>query len=288
MVKKSFFIITTLLLAVILISACGRSSDGFKTTSSGLKYKFHVKGEKDTLNVNLYDIVYVRMDYRVADTMLFQSGVTPISFQVKPGDVGDLQEGLLMMKVGDSATFAMPAEKFFINLMKYKEVPAVFRDYAELYVDIKVVALIPEPQALKDERAAAEVRKATEQDIIKKYIEEQNITVQPTANGLYYIEIVKGKGKKAEAGNRLKVHYKGLLFDGEVFDSSYDRNKPVTFTLGNGERLPAWDEGFALMAAGGNARFIVPSALGYGAEQRSKVKPYTPLIFEVELLEVTD
>ena len=287
--KRFIWIISAFITLTLVTGACKRTTkDGFKTTSSGLKYKFHVQGEKDTLQVNQYDIVYVRMDYRAADTLFFTSGITPISFQVNPTEPGDLQEGLLMMKVGDSATFAMPPEKFFINMMKYKELPEIYKKYPEIYFDIKVVAYIPEPPAMKEERGEAEVRKTTESDIIKQYVKDNNITVTPTASGLYYVELKKGQGKPAEAGKKLTVHYKGLLFNEKVFDSSYDRGRPVNFVLGRGERLPAWDEGFALMAEGGKARFIVPSALGYGAEQRSGVKPFTPIIFEVELLEVAN
>lgn len=285
--KRFIWIIGAFLMLAMLAGACKRTTkDGFNTTASGLKYKFHVQGEKDTLRVNQYDIVYVRMDYRAADTLFFSSGITPISFQVNPVAPGDLQEGLMMMKVGDSATFAMAPEKFFINMMKYKELPEIYKKYPEIFFDIKVVAYIPEPPAMKQERADTEVRKTTESDVIKQYVQQNNITVAPKASGLYYIELVKGQGKQAEAGKKLTVHYKGMLLDGTLFDSSYDRGRPVNFVLGQGERIPAWDEGFAMMAEGGTARFIVPSVLGYGAEQRGGVKPYTPIIFEVELIKV--
>ncbi|HRW97381.1 MAG TPA: FKBP-type peptidyl-prolyl cis-trans isomerase [Bacteroidales bacterium] len=271
--------------AAISFTACKGDDDGFKTTSSGLKYKFHVRTE-DSLQVKAYDLVNVYLTYRTADTILFESGRRPISFQIISKIPGDLPEGIMMMRKGDSATFAISPDKFFISMMKYRKIPEVVENVEEMYFDIKVAGIYPEPPALKAERMEANERKQNEAALIKNYVKENNITVEPSESGLYYVEIKPGKGKKAEAGKKVKVHYKGYLFDGTVFDSSYERNRPVQFTAGAGERIPAWDEGILMMSEGGKALFIVPSSLGYGDEVRNNVKPYTPLVFEIELIEV--
>lgn len=260
----------------------------FETTSSGLKYKFHYRSGKDSLRVNNYDIVYILMNFRTEDSVWFKSGASPISIQVENKEPADFSEGLMLMNEGDSATFAISPEKFFIHTLKYTQLPEILKNYNELFVDVKLVKRIPEPPILKIEREEAEKRKHMEADLIRKYVTDNRITVEPTPSGLYYIELKKGAGRMAEPGKKLKVHYKAFLLTGEMFDSSYDRNKPVTFVLGKGERIPAWDEGFRYMSEGGKARFIVPSSLGYGAETRGNIKPYTPLIFDVELLEVLD
>lgn len=276
-------------LAALLISsftAC-KNGDGFKETSTGLRYKFHFQN-KDSVQVLAYDIVNVLMSYRTKDSILFQSGMNPIAFQVEPKEDGDLPEGIMMMRLGDSATFVLSPEKFFISMMKYRELPEVVKDQKEIYFDIKVLKITPEPPVMKVDRVDAVERKTTEGDLIKKYVLENNITVEPTSSGLYFVELTQGTGKKAEAGKKVKVHYKGSLLNGSIFDSSYDRGRPVEFILGRGERLPAWDEGVLLMAEGGKALLVVPSALGYGAEYRNNIKPYTPLIFEVELIEVAN
>lgn len=266
--------------------SCKRA-ETFQETPTGLKYKFHTQS-KDAQQVNRYEIVNVLMNYRTKDSTLYKGGLNPISFQVNPIVDGDLQEGILMMRLGDSATFALNPEKFFISMMKYSELPDMVKDETEIYFDIKLVEIRPEPPMMQAERMENITRKETEADKIAQYIASNNITVAPTSSGLYFIEIQKGEGKAAEPGMKVKVHYKGLFLEGNEFDSSYGRNRPVEFILGAGERIPAWDEAIAMMSEGGKARLIVPSALGYGAEQRNAIKPHTPLIFEVELLEVSN
>lgn len=286
MSNRNFFVAAVAFLMISSFWACNRG-DGFKETSTGLKYKFHVKSDT-TVQVMTYDIVNVLMNYRTKDSTLFESGLNPISFQVIPIDPGDLQEGILMMRKGDSATFALSPEKFFISMMKYKELPEMIKGIEEIYFDIKVVGIHPEPPVMKAERQDAVDRKAGESELIKRYVLNNNINVEPTASGLYFIELQKGTGKKAEAGKKVKVHFTGMEIYGRIFDSSYERGRPVEFILGRGDRIPAWDEAVAMMSEGGKARLIVPSALGYGGELRNNIKPYTPLVFEIELVEVVN
>jgi peptidyl-prolyl cis-trans isomerase A (cyclophilin A) len=108
-----------------------------------------------------------------------------------------------------------------------------------------------------------------------------------TASGLRYQIIQKGNGKKAEAGKTVSVHYKGSLENGSVFDSSYNRKKPIEFKLGLGQVIEGWDEGIHLLQVGDKARFVIPSYLGYGSAGAGGVIPGDAiLIFDVELIDV--
>jgi peptidyl-prolyl cis-trans isomerase A (cyclophilin A) len=108
-----------------------------------------------------------------------------------------------------------------------------------------------------------------------------------TESGLRYKIIQKGDGKKAEKGKKVSVHYKGSLENGQVFDSSYTRKKPIDFALGQGQVIEGWDEGIALLQVGDKARFVIPSHLGYGASGAGGViPPNATLIFDVELVDV--
>jgi FKBP-type peptidyl-prolyl cis-trans isomerase len=130
---------------------------------------------------------------------------------------------------------------------------------------------------------------AKELNELKRYIKDNNVTVKPTATGLYYIEDSEGEGAQAVAGKKVKVHYTGYLLNGQKFDSSVDRGQPFEFTLGQGQVIPGWDEGIALMKVGGKAKLIIPSKLGYGARGAGQsIPPNSTLVFEVELLEVLD
>ena len=119
----------------------------------------------------------------------------------------------------------------------------------------------------------------------EKFLEENKLRegVITTASGLQYEVLVKGKGRKTPtATDKVKVHYHGTLTNGVVFDSSVDRNEPITFGLT--QVIPGWTEGLQLMTVGSKYRFYIPSHLGYGSQQAGSIPPYSVLIFEVELL----
>ncbi len=106
-------------------------------------------------------------------------------------------------------------------------------------------------------------------------------------SGLSYEDIKEGTGEQARSGQQVTVHYTGYLTSGKKFDSSVDRNKPYTFTLGTGQVIKGWDEGVAGMKVGGKRKLIVPPDLGYGSRGTGGViPPNAELVFDVELLEV--
>ncbi len=96
----------------------------------------------------------------------------------------------------------------------------------------------------------------------------------------------EGNGTKPTINDRIRVHYTGTLIDGTVFDSSYKRNEPAEFNVG--EVIPGWTEAIQLMSVGSKWRVFIPESLAYGAQapQGSVIKPYSTLIFEVELLAI--
>ncbi|TXH04794.1 MAG: FKBP-type peptidyl-prolyl cis-trans isomerase [Nevskiaceae bacterium] len=107
--------------------------------------------------------------------------------------------------------------------------------------------------------------------------------VKTTASGLQYEVLTEGKGDHPTDKDRVTVHYKGTLLNGETFDSSYDRGQPVTFPLGN--VIPGWTEGVQLMTVGSKYKFYIPSKLAYGERGAGvKIGPNSTLVFEVELL----
>jgi len=108
-----------------------------------------------------------------------------------------------------------------------------------------------------------------------------------TKSGLKYYEMLLGAGPKAEPKKKLRVHYTGWLTTGKKFDSSVDRDQPFEFQLGVGQVIKGWDEGIAGMKVGGKRQLHIPAELAYGQRGFSDLIPAnSPLIFEVELLEV--
>ena len=102
------------------------------------------------------------------------------------------------------------------------------------------------------------------------------------------IEInVEGTGEKPTTGQTVVTHYRGTLEDGTKFDSSFDRNQPFKFPVGQGKVIKGWDEAFMDMNVGTHATLTIPSDLAYGDRGAPpKIPGGATLIFDVELLEV--
>ncbi|MGD1927351.1 MAG: FKBP-type peptidyl-prolyl cis-trans isomerase [Leptolyngbyaceae cyanobacterium] len=112
-------------------------------------------------------------------------------------------------------------------------------------------------------------------------------TLTTTESGLQYEDIVEGTGAMPQSGQRVTVHYTGTLEDGTKFDSSRDRNRPFSFTIGVGQVIKGWDEGVASMRVGGQRNLIIPPELGYGSRGAGGViPPDATLLFDVELLRI--
>ena len=131
--------------------------------------------------------------------------------------------------------------------------------------------------------SGAEGEKKAGAAYLAKEAAESGAVKQPT--GFLYKEIKAGTGATPTATDKVKVHYRGTLIDGTVFDSSIDRGEPVTFPL-NGV-IPCWTQGLQLMKTGGKARLVCPSELAYGDQGRPPtIKGGATLVFEVELLSI--
>ncbi|WOD11761.1 FKBP-type peptidyl-prolyl cis-trans isomerase [Pseudomonas sp. NyZ704] len=104
---------------------------------------------------------------------------------------------------------------------------------------------------------------------------------------LQVTDILVGEGKEVVKGALITTQYTGMLEDGTVFDSSYDRGKAFQCVIGTGRVIKGWDLGMMGMKVGGKRKLFVPAHLGYGASQfGAHIKPNSNLVFEVELLEV--
>ena len=106
-----------------------------------------------------------------------------------------------------------------------------------------------------------------------------------TPSGLQYEVVKMGTGPKPAIGSTVKVHYTGKLIDGTEFDSSVKRNEPAQFPVSG--VIPGWTEALQLMPAGSKFILYIPENLAYGARGAGEtIKPFSTLIFEVELLEI--
>lgn len=170
----------------------------------------------------------------------------------------DVMDKITIIRVGEAA------KKF--------DAPSVFKSRSAIEEAMK---------KKKEEELIKEKQKFS--DFVKKTYPKA--TILPS--GLAYILEKEGTGNKAIAGNTVSVHYLGELADGKKFDSSYDRNQPIEFKLGQRMVILGWEEGIALLNKGAKAKLIIPYWLAYGESGRPPVIPAkATLIFNTELVEI--
>jgi FKBP-type peptidyl-prolyl cis-trans isomerase len=163
--------------------------------------------------------------------------------------------------------------------------PLMADDVARSYI----MVFIKNREAVKASQKAV-----TDKVKYKDYIEQneaflaknkEKAGVTTTGSGLQYEVIKMGTGPKPTAQNTVKVHYVGTLIDGTEFDSSIKRKEPATFPVSG--VIPGWTEALQLMPVGSKFKLCIPSSIAYGPTGAGEViKPYSTLIFEVELLEI--
>jgi FKBP-type peptidyl-prolyl cis-trans isomerase FklB len=152
-----------------------------------------------------------------------------------------------------------------------------------------IMAFINTREKQKSEKQA-EVNKVNFKEYIDKneaYLAENKNKsgVIVTSSGLQYEVVKMGTGPKPTAESMVKVHYAGTLIDGTEFDSSIKRNEPAQFPVSG--VIAGWTEALQLMPVGSKFKLYIPQALAYGANGAGDViKPYSTLVFEVELLEI--
>ena len=133
-------------------------------------------------------------------------------------------------------------------------------------------------------RTAMEEKYADNKAAGEKFLAENKAKegVKTTESGLQYKVITEGKGEIPADTCKVKVNYKGTLIDGTEFDSSYKRNEPATFRAN--QVIKGWTEALTMMPVGSKWELYIPQELAYGSRESGQIKPFSTLIFEVELV----
>lgn len=298
--------------AVLAFSACENSPyPGYDKAENGLYYKFYTQDES-AVKPQEGDIVRLVMSYKNSkDSVLFDSrvgnpsGKNYIEFPLQKSTFkGSFEDALYMMGVGDSASFIISADSVYLTTFKAPSLPPYIEKGSNLTFEAKLEKITKKAEAdaernkkMEEQKAMMELRKNEEPKAMANYLEDNKISVKPTESGLYYIETTRGKGTKPKKGQVVKVNYTGRLLDGTVFDTSDEKiakesgtyqegrpYEPIEFSVGEGQVIPGWDEGIMMMSAGSKGKLVIPSAIAYGVQGGGPIPPYSPLVFDVELV----
>ena len=116
-----------------------------------------------------------------------------------------------------------------------------------------------------------------EKELIEEYIADNQLNTQSTSSGLYYVILKTGSGEHPTIYSTVTVSYKGYLLNGDVFDEN------LAFTSRLSSLIKGWQEGIPLIGRGGKIKLLVPSALGYGAQQQGSIPANSVLVFDITL-----
>ena len=262
-------------------------------TPKGVLYQLFPSAPGEKIKEN--DIITFNLIQKTDKDSVLASSYTmghPVQTQIRtPQNVGDLMDIFPLMSVNDSAVVKVPVDSIFKGHEDQR--PAFFAKGGYLTFNLKINKI----QTL--EQAIAEIKTA-ETTGAAQYITNHKLVLKTTPSGLKYVITQPSAGLKPLKGDTLLVNYAGRTLNDKVFDSSIESvakaaglqqpgrtYEPIQVIVGTGAVIPGWDEGLLLLNQGSKATFVIPSSLAYGDHgSGDDIKPYSTLIFDVELVKV--
>lgn len=300
--KKQLLIIAA---AALGFAAC---KGGLQKGPAGLEYTINEDAKGDSIKVG--DFISLNIVAKTeADSVLYNSYETGRQSQTlvpKSMYDGDLFYAIMKLTKGDSATI-----KINIDSAEKKgqpRPPGIKGKY--IVYNLKIMEVIKKDSTKEQEfqtkinaffKAEGNKEKVAEAGKISKYIADNKLVTVKLPSGLQIVNTVEGTGDKLNAGDSVMLNYTGKLTSGKVFDTSladvakasktFNPQRPYTtlnMLIGMGKVIKGFDEGVMQMKKGGKATLIIPSALAYGEQgmQGGMIGPFSPLVFEIELVNV--
>jgi FKBP-type peptidyl-prolyl cis-trans isomerase len=290
--SKAYLLIFVFLVNGFFISNAQIDLAGFEKTESGLYYKFHRKVEngRKAQSGDMITLSVIHKDDN--DSVLYTSADYPYPYTVsmmRSKGNADFYEALEMMSEGDSASFIFDSETYYKNTFGTDQLPAYIKKGSKMSFIIGFIDIKTRSEMAYEQMKIMNEQMKAEDEAIKSYLKRNNIKTEPLSSGLYYIEVNKGEGARANEGSLVKIDYSAkLLKSGKLIESTYKDGSAKEISLKPRYVMPGLIEGVSKMKAGGKAILIIPSHLGYGASGSQNVPPNSALLYEIELLKVYD
>jgi FKBP-type peptidyl-prolyl cis-trans isomerase len=297
MMKKNLMFLA---IAVVGLASC---NGGFKQGPAGLLYNIHIDKsgpkikEGDFVSVSV--VVKTEGDSVLMSTYEQGSRSNLVLRKTPPGDVMDV---FPYLAEGDSATVKTNIDSAY----KGRQKPPFKGKY--IVYDIKVEKVIPHTKGADSVwgkqinaylSTLSQAIKNAEPAKLKKYITDNKLQGTTTPSGLFYQVDKPGSGDKPAVGDTAEVYYTVKLLNNKIMETNIkevaQKNnnynpglpyKPIRVPVGVKKMIPGWDEGLQLMSKGEKATFVIPSELAYGEQGNQGIPPYTPLVFNLEMVNI--
>ncbi len=292
-------------IAALAFTSCKQ----FKQGEGDLHYIIHE--DKDGTTIKEGDFLALKVTQKTEEDSVMYSSLDfdrpAFLVQQKAAFKGDLYTALGMLSEGDSATFKINLDSMQTKMGMPKPTNTKGK---YLLFSIRVDKIIPkgkqndqQMQAKVEAYMKAETEKAKNREagVISGYISSKDLKPTVTASGLNYVITQQGSGPKPAVGDTVELNYTGRFITGKekVFDTSVKSvaekektfdpmrpYKPIKIAAGTNSTIPGFDEALLLLNKGAKANVIIPSKLGYGAQGSQVIGPYTPLLFELEIVNI--
>lgn len=277
------------LAAAVVLASCGGGS--FQKTKSGLLYKVIADGKGQQLKPG--DYIKLHVIVKQKDSITFNSyGKVPAYTMIDSGRTYDISEMLPKLKVGDSAVVVQLADS--IAKQQMGQFPPGLNRGDKITFTFRILGVFKDMAAFQaDVQKEMDIQKEREIAVLEKHLKSKGINAVKSPKGALVEIIEPGTGAKPDSGKQVSLKYTGTNLEGKKFDSNVDttfgHTDPLQFVIGQMGMIPGFEEGAKLLMKGGKARVYVPSMLGYGMQGRApSIQPYENLVFEIELLDITD
>ena len=307
---KLLNILAYLLLFPLLVSASTATVDSLdipsyiahhqldaKDGGNGIFYSFEKKGKGAIPKPG----DYVKLNYvgKMLDGSVFDQSPSDDPFVFRVGYrivIQGWDKGIQKLPVGSKATVLVPAALAY-GSNGLGEIPPD----SPLLFELEVLEILTPAaydgymmQQEKKERAAYEKHVIDQfkkdKKLINDYAVDQKLRVKRTQKGVSYMVKKKGKGDNLKYGDKVTIHYEGMLLDGTKFDSSFDRKEPITFILGQGKVIEGWEDALVNFQKGSKGVLLIPSKLAYGRlairEEGINIPGDSVLVFRIEVVKV--
>lgn len=290
-------IIPMVLFASMIMIGCNQPQ--FKKLENGLEYKVISGKGGDQVKPGNFLMLVVSQYYN--DSLLTQpSDTVP---QIVPVDSalgipGPYVRIFLAAKNGDSVVTRLSTD----TLKKHGPLPPFAKEHQYFVTAFRILKVFPgQAEAVKAETELREramkadsivmvKQKAIDEKTIQDYLQKNNIKAEKTPGGTYVEIINPGTGPKVDSGMAASVLYKGSLFNGQIFEQSYDSTgkplQPYTFVIGEHGAIPGWEDGLVLFHEGGEGRLFIPSGRAYGTVGNQRIPANSPLVFDIKVTKV--
>ena len=271
------------LIALVLLSlfSCNRE---YKKTENGALMKFYEINKNNEMP-EIGDLVLVDVTQKIADSVLFSSEMIGEPFEVlieEPSFVGDFMCALMSMHLNDHASLVFSLDSMFLSIGE--QVPDIVESGTMTEMDIVLKEIVKKEVLEEELRNELISRKNEEVLMLETYYNDDKCII--TEDSLIVLNINKGNGKFAKAGNIMKVYFTFNTLEGDTL-LDFMTGEPYELVFGDMALGQGFYEALGLVGKGGKAEFIIPSSLAFGSEGlQDAILPYTPFGLKLEVIDI--